>query len=102
MDNNAQEPLEQVVEGGEPVHPRAPEGGQGHVGHDDAAEGDDECEEAGDEEGGEEFVWGQGGDELSEAYVEELEEHEEHPDEAGAEAVAGEPDAPVPVCIIIC
>jgi len=45
------------------------------VGHDDAAESHDEGEEGGDEEGGEEVVRGQGGDELPEADVEELEEH---------------------------
>lgn len=73
--DNPQQPLKQVVEGGQPVHPRLPEMRQGGVGDDDAAEGHDEGEEGGDEEGGEEVVGGEGGDELAEADVEEFEEH---------------------------
>lgn len=58
-----------------PVHPGLPEMRQRAVGHDDAAESHYEGEKCGDEEGGEEVVWGQGGDELPEADVEELEKH---------------------------
>lgn len=69
---------------------------EGRVGDDDAAEGDDEGEEGRDEEGGEDLVGRHGGDELAEADVEELEEHQEHPDVAGREGIAREPGAPVP------
>lgn len=99
MGEDAEEALEEVVEGGEPVHPGLPEVGECDVGDDDAAEGDDEGEEAGDEEGGEELVGGEGGDELAEADVVKLEDHEQHPGVAGAEGVAGEPYAPVPSCV---
>lgn len=94
--DDAQEPLEQVVERREPVHPRAPEVREGRVGHDDAAEGDDEGEEGRDEEGGEDLVGRHGRDELAEADVEELEEHKQHPDVARGEGVPREPGAPVP------
>lgn len=75
MHDNTQQTLKQVVEGRQPVHPRLPEIRQGDVGDDDAAEGHDEGEEGGHEEGGEEFVGREGGDELAEADVEEFEEH---------------------------
>lgn len=48
VDCDAQEAFEEVVEGREPVHPFAPEGGEGLGGDDDAAEGDDKEEEEGD------------------------------------------------------
>lgn len=99
MGEDAEEALEEVVEGGEPVHPGLPEVGEGDVGDDDAAEGDDEGEEAGDEEGGEELVGGEGGDELAEADVVELEDHEQHPGVAGAEGVTRVPNTPVPGCV---
>ena len=62
VDGDAEHALKQVVEWGEPVHPGAPEVGQGLRGRKDAAEGDDEEEEERDEEGGEEFVGGETGD----------------------------------------
>ena len=40
-DEQREEAFEEVLEGGEPVHPGAPEGGEAGVGNDDAAEGDD-------------------------------------------------------------
>lgn len=70
MHNNPQKRLKQIMERRKPVHPRLPEMRQRAVGHDDAAEGHDEGEEGGDEKGGEEVVWGEGGDELAEADVE--------------------------------
>ena len=68
------------MERSEPVHPAAPEVGQGGIGSDDATECNDEEEEEGRIEGGKELIGGEGGDGLAEADVEELEHasHEEH------------------------
>ncbi|KAI6774913.1 hypothetical protein HG530_001671 [Fusarium avenaceum] len=77
VDGNTQEGFEEIVEGREPVHPLAPEGGQALGRHDDTAEGYNEEEEDGHEERGEELVGCKGGDGLTEADVVELEEEDE-------------------------
>ena len=80
MRYDTKEAFQEVVERGEPVHPRPPEGDQSHVRDNDSAEGYDKYKETRDEEGGEEFVGCQRGDELAESHIEHLEEHEKHPD----------------------
>lgn len=87
--DEAEEVFEEVGEGGEVVHPAAPEGRQGGEG-DDAVEGDDEEEEHGHEEGGEQFVEGEAGDHLSETDVVHLEGDYENPHAGRDVRVAGE------------
>lgn len=57
VDRDAEERFEEVVEGGEPVHPAAPEVWQVRRRHDDAAEGDDKEEEEWDQQGRQQLVW---------------------------------------------
>ncbi len=87
------------MEGRDPVHPRAPEGGEGRVGDDDAAEGDDKEEEEGHIEGGEELVSGEGGNGLAEADVEEF-EHAGHQEHVTSGKARREADAPVLVHVL--
>lgn len=94
MGDGCKEAFEQVVEGGEPVHPRAPKGGEGGVGDNNAAESDNEEEEEGHIKGGEELVGGEGGDGLAEADVEEL-EHAGHEEHVARGKACGEADAPI-------
>ena len=54
-----QQAFEEVFEGGEPVHPAAPEVREGLVGDHDTAERHDEEEEHGYEQRSEEFVGGE-------------------------------------------
>jgi hypothetical protein len=81
------------VKGGEPVHPRASEGGESDVG------GDDEEEEEWHVDGGEELVGGEGGNGLAEADVEEL-EHACHEEYIASSEACGEAGAPVLIQIL--
>ena len=94
--DDAAEALAEVVEGGEPVHPAAPEGGDVSVRHDDAAEGDDEGEEGRDEEGSQQLVGAERRDHLPERRVEDCEDHHHHPHVPCCERVAWEPRPEVP------
>lgn len=96
VDDEAQEALEEVVEGRERVHPGAPEAREALGGHEHAAEADDEGEEDGDEQAGKEFVGAEARYRLAEADVEEFKGHDEEPDARARVRVAREADAPVP------
>jgi len=61
MGYECEKAFEEVFEGGEPVHPAAPEVREGLVGNDDAAEGDDEEEEYRYQQRSKEFVGGESG-----------------------------------------
>ncbi len=90
----------EVVEGVEVVEPIAPKGGDGLVGHEDAAEEDEDGDDHGIDEGGEDGVGGVGGDELADARVDEL--VDEHDEEGGASfiGVGGEADGVVPADVV--
>lgn len=52
---------------------------QGGKRYDDTAKGDNEEEKYGDENGGQEFIRGEGGNSLTKADIENLEEHKHKP-----------------------
>lgn len=99
MHDSRQKPLENPVEGGQPVHPFPPEGGELHRRHNDATETDDEEEEDRDKQTRQELIWREGGDGLAKANIVKLEQKNTEEHKARGEARGpGAPakDTPVP------